>query len=670
MKQNISGKIRNLSMSTKQAFKFSIYEAISNSIHSIHIKELTNTSIDININYKNGIVEDMEIIDYAEGFTSNNFNTFLEAEKTSKEKYGCKGLGRFTWLLAFENVYISSVFSENGKVYKRTFNFNTYWDNETPTEENTKVEIKTDTNNKTSIRFSKPKDKFSYKKITNIIIDHFLAQFFLLNEEGYNLKINITHSLLTDEKNEKEFEDINIIEFKYRDKQKFDLYDYGNKTTFELYHVFTNYNNSKKHQILLCAGLRKVKSKKFEHFPDDYIFNEDKSEKFSSYLAVICSDFLDKKVSLDRGNLSLKSIEDYEEDEYNFENEKNFIPITDETIFNEVKELSNKYLEENKYTIKWNEDREKRIEDFKKEHIYLNPLLKDVNILWSDKYDDIYNKVNQKKINKEKEVKKHINKLINTLEKNDNKDLTTSKEFTNAIKEATNLNSIELSAYVYYRKYALSLLDNLISYKNITEQDYYLEEKIHNFLFPMGKTSEEVEYDEHNLWVIDDRWAFYKHIFSNKQLKTSNPDTNSQKRPDILIFSENKEREINIDKVLIIELKRPGIPSDHYDPHEQVLNNIIEIWKSKSLKNNKGKVIPISNNVIFYAYILSDYNSKFINNKAIISYRYREAPDGTYYLYQDATKDNPTINFNIIPYTILHSIAYDRNLAFISKLDE
>ncbi|MEI0447693.1 hypothetical protein R4J03_11620 [Brachyspira intermedia] len=670
MKQNISGKIRNLSMTSKEAFKYSIHEAISNSIHSIHINKLKNTSIDININYKNGIVEDMEIIDYAEGFTSNNFNTFLEAEKTSKEKYGCKGLGRFTWLLAFKNVYISSIFSENEKVYNRKFNFNTDWDNETPTEENTKVEIKTDTDNKTLIRLSNPKDKFSYKKIKNMIIDHFLAQFFLLNEEGYNLKINIKHSLLTDEKNKEEFEDINIIDFKYKNKQTFDLYDYGNKITFELYHVFTNYNNLKKHQILLCAGLRKVKGKKFEHFPDDYIFNEDKSKQFSSYLAVVCSDFLDKKVSLDRGNLSLKSIEDYEEDEYNLKNEKNFVPITDEIIFNEVEELSNKYLEENKYTIKWNEDREKRIEDFKKEHIYLNPLLKEVNISWSDKYDDIYNKVNQKKINKEKEVKKHIDKLIKTLEQNDTEDFISSNEFTKAIKEATNLNSIELSSYVYYRKYALSLLDNLISYKNMNEKDYFLEDKIHNFLFPMGKTSEEVEYDEHNLWVIDDRWAFYKYIFSNKQLRSFSPNTNSQKRPDILIFSENKERETIIDKILIIELKRPGKPSDHYDPHEQVLSNIIEIWQSGSLKNNQGKVVQISNNVIFYAYILSDYNSKFINNKAIQIYRYREAPDGTYYLYQDATSKNPSINFNIIPYTILHSIAYDRNLAFISKLDK
>ena len=665
MKQNISGKIRNLSMSTKQAFKFSIYEAISNSIHSIHIKELTNTSIDININYKNGIVEDMEIIDYAEGFTSNNFNTFLEAEKTSKEKYGCKGLGRFTWLLAFENVYISSIFSENGKVYKRTFNFNTYWDNETPTEENTKAEIKTDTDNKTLIRLSNPKDKFSYKKIKNMIIDHFLAQFFLLNEEGYNLKINIKHSLLTDEKNKEEFEDINIIDFKYKNKQTFDLYDYGNKITFELYHVFTNYNNLKKHQILLCAGLRKVKGKKFEHFPDDYIFNEDKSKKFSSYLAVVCSDFLDKKVSLDRGNLSLKSIEDYEEDEYNLKNEKNFVPITDEIIFNEVEELSNKYLEENKYTIKWNEDREKRIEDFKKEHIYLNPLLKEVNISWSDKYDDIYNKVNQKKINKEKEVKKHIDKLIKTLEQNDTEDFISSKEFTKAIKEATNLNSIELSVYVYYRKYALQLLESILSYKDKDKQEYFKEDKIHNFLYPQRKNSENTDYESHNLWVIDDRWAFYEYITSETELYKINKDSQSKQRPDIVIFS-SLERQIN--SILLIELKRPNKSHKGNNPHKQLKNYIYDINNSKSIVTSTGRTLKLADKVKYYGYIICNTNDEFILKEVINEYSYKKDYDGSFYLHNIDDGQTPETTIQILDFELLLENAKNRNKAFIDKL--
>ena len=521
---------------------------------------------------------------------------------------------------------------------------------------------------KTSIKLSDPKEKFYYKQIKDKIAEHFLAQFFLLLEEDYNLQIDIKHNFLKDNDMYEEVESINIKEFQYKDQQIFKLFDYGNEETFKLYHVFRNDNNTKKqHGMLLCAGLREAKVKKFDSFPDDFIYTEDKLEKFSSYLAVICSDFLDKKVLLDRTGLSLKSIKDHynEEDEYYSESEKNFTPITDEMIFSEVKKISIEYLEKNKYTIKWDKDKEEKINKFKEEHIYLNPLLKDVNISWSDKDDDIYRKVNQKKIEKEEQVKKSINKLIRTLEQNDTEDFISSKEFTKAIKEATNLNSIELSVYVYYRKYALQLLESILSYKDKNKQEYFKEDKIHNFLYPQRKNSENTDYESHNLWVIDDRWAFYEYITSETELCKINKDSQSKQRPDIVIFSSLEQ---HISSILLIELKRPNESHKGNNPHKQLKSYIYDINSSKSIITSTGRTLKLADKVKYYGYIICNTNDKFILKEVINEYSYKRDYDGSFYLHNIDDGQTPETTIQILDFELLLENAKNRNKAFIDKL--
>lgn len=659
MKQSIKGKIRNLSVRLNKSFIYSIYEAISNSIHSIHISKLKESTIDINIYYRDKIVEKAEVIDYAEGFTSANFNTFLESEKTLKEGYGCKGLGRFMWLLAFKNVCIESNFYEDNKYYIRNFEFNESWDENTPDENITKSY----SNNKilkTCVTLLEPIHKFNCKQIKNYIVSHFLPQFFLLEEDGYNLKINITHYLNT---NDDKYETIDIKEYKYKDKDSFELYDYGNKEFFNLYHLFTKDSIIKKHSILLCAGLRAVETNKISEFPEDCIYNENKNKEFSSYHAIVCSKFLDKKVLPDRLQLSLDKTTDIEEENYDYNKNNNLAPINIPMIIEKVKEISIQYLKNNKYTIKWDVDKENRINQFKKEHAYLSPLLEYVDISWSDTIEKIYNKANEKRIEKEKTIKRSIERLENNLKSGSS--IINSEEFIKAIKDSTNLNSIELSAYVYYRKYALKLLESILSYKNQNDKKYNLEEEIHNFLYPRRKDSENTDYESHNLWVIDDRWAFYEYIVSEKELNKIVEESQSNKRPDIVIFSMV---ESTINSILLIELKRPGKSSKHKNPHKQLIEYIYEINKSKSIKTSKGRTLKISDNIRFYCYILCDTNDEFIKKEVILEYSYNKDADGTFYLHNPANNERPTTTIQIIDFELLLENAKKRNKAFIEKL--
>ena len=665
MKQSIKGKIRNFNLSNSKIYLFSIYEAISNSIHSIYINRIKNSKIDIIICSESQEIKSIEIIDYAEGFTKRNFETFLESEMTFKEEYGCKGVGRFVWLAGFKNVIISSKFSEDNKNYIRNFQFNESWDDDTPNENDTKKE-NNDTNNITSIKLLNPRVQIGFKKVKKDIIKHFLPQFFLLGEEKYNIEINIKYCVKDKkDKTKEEYDSINTKDFKYEKRDTFTLFNYKNEEKFNLYHVFTKDITNNKHEILLCAGFRVVQNSPFSNFPNDYIYDENKQKKFSSYHAVVCSDFLDKSVSLDRGNLSFPIIEYIEDEDYI----KDFNPITNSMIIEKVKELSLEYLNGNKYTRKWDEDKESRIEKFKQEHAYLNPLLSLVNIDWSDSYEDIYKKVNQRKIEKENDIKNRIDKLVKTMENNDTDNFTTSKEFSDIIKDSSDINFLELSAYVYYRKYMLELFSKILKYKNKDTREYNREAKVHNFLYPMKETSDSIQqYKDHNLWIIDDRWSFYRYISSDRKMSTVIEGSELNERPDILLFYEDKENSL-IDSILVVEIKRPGKPGKHDDPHLQVCRYITEISKHKSIKTSDGNVISISESPRFYSYILCDNANDFINDMCF-KYGYEKTADGSYYLLKakNNTIDLPTIDQYIIPFDVLLNTAKMRNKAFIDRL--
>ena len=67
--------------------------------------------------------EEFIVIDNGEGFTEKNYKSFLEGYSTLKIAKGCKGIGRFLWLKAFDKVKIKSIYTENNIWYERKFDF-------------------------------------------------------------------------------------------------------------------------------------------------------------------------------------------------------------------------------------------------------------------------------------------------------------------------------------------------------------------------------------------------------------------------------------------------------------------------------------------------------------------------------------------------------------------
>ena len=73
----------------------------------------------------NGIktINSISIIDNGEGFNTINYSSFGTPHSFVNKQYGCKGIGRFTWLAAYEKVHISSNYKESDKWMYREFLF-------------------------------------------------------------------------------------------------------------------------------------------------------------------------------------------------------------------------------------------------------------------------------------------------------------------------------------------------------------------------------------------------------------------------------------------------------------------------------------------------------------------------------------------------------------------
>src|SRR5215813_9635580 len=65
-----------------------------------------------------------------------------------------------------------------------------------------------------------------------------------------------------------------------------------------------------------------------------------------------------------------------------------------------------------------------------------------------------------------------------------------------------------LAEYVLLRKSVIDILDKYIGFREGTET-HHLEEAVHKLVVPMRSDSAEMEITDHNLWLLDDRLAFF-----------------------------------------------------------------------------------------------------------------------------------------------------------------
>ena len=110
----------------------------------------------------------------------------------------------------------------------------------------------------------------------------------------------------------------------------------------------------------------------------------------------------------------------------------------------------------------------------------------------------------------------------------------------------------DLTCPIYLNTHNLNAAD-------IDEEKAHYERVVHELICPLGSTTSELDYEDHNLWIIDDRLlAFYSYFNSDKQMKAQAQSTDKH-RPDITLFDLGMgfEKGASLEPITIIEFKRP-----------------------------------------------------------------------------------------------------------------
>lgn len=132
---NVAGQVGQIRLPTSKAL-WPLFETVINSIQSLEESDTKKKVIVIDAlrpehtQLKTGeqgrtIIEEQAhfeaftVTDNGNGFNSQNHQSFLEAYSQLKVKKGCKGIGRFLWLKAFDKVTVDSIYYEgnSGTMY-------------------------------------------------------------------------------------------------------------------------------------------------------------------------------------------------------------------------------------------------------------------------------------------------------------------------------------------------------------------------------------------------------------------------------------------------------------------------------------------------------------------------------------------------------------------------
>lgn len=665
--------VETVDLTPQDAF-LPLFECVVNSIISliktkiafekkqIHIKIIrgdlpSQTSLD-NIKTIHSIV----ITDNGLGFDDTNFASFETPFTKTNKEYGCKGIGRFTVLAAFKSLRVCSNYKENDIWKYREFIFDTEKEvtivnqvNSEQFENKTTIELIDCFNPAIKDRTAKSIDDIS-KEIMQQCLIYYLSG-----------------SLPTIEISDSEDNKVEIINdlFDQVSKEREREFSLGNHE-FKAYVIKTpKEGNRANHYVSYCANSRVVgQPKSISKFNSLFSYPLEQEGKLYFLDVYLVSEYLNKKVYNVRNGFSIPR-----------EKEKGLFDSSDLISFQEIEEKLTTILEE-EYEPHVKETQERSLNELKSYISNYAPryksLLNNAEILRTippnlsdDKKEEALYKIS---FNARKTVEKKLQDFI------DNKSVNEEsiQQIKNDIKEKISFDVDSLADYMTRRKAIIDLFDKFLEADN--NGKYKLEEDIHNLIFPMGLTNEEVSYESHNLWLLDERFLTYKFIGSDKSI-TSISQKKSSKEPDIICLQDNPQMFDNpigfgdksngeLNSLVIFEFKRPGETAHQKNKgdYRWEFSDLIEPYFDEFLyspdkKNYKGKQVIVKDNTPKFGYIIVDVIPPLLEtyNKGK---GWKRTPFGSFY------KMNTDLNLHleVMTFTKLIEYAKNRHLPFFNKL--
>jgi hypothetical protein len=672
MDVDIRGRVANVKLARSRCLQ-PLFEAIMNSLHAIEETGRNDGRVEIRIERDKSQttlvdvdpstfpIVGFSIVDNGIGFNDHHFRTFCKSDTTEKYKRGGKGVGRFLWLKAFQRAEIQSVYRDNGNTRKREFSFALTESGVSPHSPRTEVCERTDS--ETVVRLFGFAPEYSERcpktadVIANRIVEHFL--------ELFNLRKCPRSVVLVDETDGTRI-DLNrryLAEMKLDSKsQVFSI----QKERFKITHVRLASSYAQNHAICFCAHGRVVRSEalaKLLPYLDPSI-PDAASGRSSVYSGYVTGDFLDENVMSERTHFDISE----ESPSLDFADELNWIDLIS-TALSKSKAFLAPFVEP--LNILKHERIRNYILTSAPQYRHLLKQCKKAleelpSNLTNDKLDLELYKIDQQL---DADLRARYEKLLAVGEKSAVSREEYRKRFEQFLEDWNEAGMAKLARHVSHRKATLLFLENRLGIQE--EGKYALEEAIHEVIFPLNSTSDDIRPDQMNLWILDEKLAFHFYLASDKRLDKMDEvvDVESEDRPDLAIFGHPiafADSAPRFGSIVLVEFKRPSrddySDKDDKNPIQQVYGYVTQM-KSGRTKDRQGRHIKVDPATPFYAYIVCDLTPKF-EQQAMYA-QLTPTPDGLGYFGYNAQVG---VYVEVISFAKLIDDAKKRNAAFFEKL--
>jgi len=642
-----------------------LVELVVNAIQAIDAKGIPNGLVEIEV-LRNGQpdvldrLEDVDgfvVKDNGIGFTKSNRDAFDTLYTEQKIADGGKGFGRFTCLKYFDRAKVSSTFAEGDAFRDRAFRMGLDKDiivdeKEGPSQAQATgaaVEI----SGIKSVRFPDKK----LETISRVVVERLLPYF--VDKERVCPRVVIRDANKpSDTVSLNDYlgkEHSQIVEMKVNEGA-FSLSANEDEKTFQV-RVFKFFApRTAKSKVSLVAHRREVTDNPLESYIPEFaeeFFEPGPDQDLAKgrnfvIKAYVFGDYLNDNVSLERGEFRFQTDTDLLNGISQNDIEQKAAEIVQSVVGAEIAERKRR--------------KEVRISEYVTNDAPWHRILaKEVDfsaLPMRPSNQDIELHLQKKKFEKEIATRTQVTALLNS----ENPD-ELGEKISQLIERISDNSKNDLIHYVSMRKCVLDLFSKSLEIG--ADGKHKSEGEVHDIIMPRKKDSEELNYDAHNLWILDERLNFTSYVSSDKPLQSSGD------RTDITVYNRRVayrgDNEAS-NPITIFEFKKPqrddfADPSSREDPVQQIIRYVNQIREGK-FKTPTGRDILVNDTTPFYGYVVCDLTKK-VKDWLQKEKNFTPMPDGLGWFNWSG---NISLYMEVVSWTKLLRDAEMRNKIFFNKL--
>lgn len=358
-----------------------------------------------------------------------------------------------------------------------------------------------------------------------------------------------------------------------------------------------------KSRISLVAHKREVSSAMLHGYIPE--FSEDFYEKIPgtdggagrNYIvkAYVFGSFLDRHVSLERGGFDL------------FAGGESLYGITQSDIEKSAAEITSEALGSD-ITIrqkKKQEDVQAYVDREAPWHKYLLKSIDLTSVPYNPAPEEIELRLQREKYRQEVQLRKDITLILAEGALGD-----LQKNVVRVVEAISESSKNELVHYIALRRNVLEIFGKSLELNE--DGAYQSEGLVHDIIFPRKGDTEITAFNDHNLWIIDERLNFSSYVSSDIPLNGGKSE-----RPDLAVYDKRilfrGDNEAS-NPITIFEFKKPQRddfvnPSSKEDPVQQIIRYVNDIRDGK-YRTPEGRKMLVEANTPFYGYVICDLTSK------------------------------------------------------------